>query len=166
MRLGQVAQRCFDWKAALPLLFRQFGGVGKMSNQNRRKDMQTERTAAIAAAYPAAWTKGSTEALGWSYAPEEHLIINRGTPWEGRAGLAAMAAGFLADALDLNFACDGPRQAAGHAAYVWTVTFYHVQTRNPLRIMGWVDWGPDAEGKVAAPRGWSYAEDFARQVAA
>jgi hypothetical protein len=37
-------------------------------------------------------------------------------------------------------------------------------TKNPLRIVGWEEWDIDADGKVAASRGWYDCGDYARQV--
>lgn len=119
----------------------------------------------IATAYTAAWNSGSAEAVASFYAPEGHIVINRGTPWEGRTGIAAMAAGFFADVPDLSLTCDGLRIAGDHVAYLWTFTGHHAQTRNPLRITGWEEWDLDATGKVTASRGWFDGEDYARQVA-
>ena len=125
----------------------------------------TTDIAAIATAYAAAWNSGSAAAVASFYAPEGNIVINRGTPWEGRAGIAAMAAGFFADVPDLSLTCDGLRIAGDHVAYLWTFTGHHAQTRNPLRITGWEEWDLDAAGKVTASRGWYDAADYARQVA-
>ena len=125
----------------------------------------TTHIAAIAADYTAAWNSGSAEAVASFYAPEGNIVINRGTPWEGRAGIAAMAAGFFADVPDLSLTCDGLRVAGNHVAYLWTFTGHHAQTRNPLRIIGWEEWDLDSADKVMASRGWYDAADYARQVA-
>lgn len=127
--------------------------------------MQTDRIETIAAAYTAAWNSGSPEAVAAFYAKDGGIVINRGTPWEGRAGIVAMAAGFFADVPDLSLTCDGLRCAGDHIAYLWTFTGHHAETRNPLRISGWEEWDFDTDGKVAASRGWFDAEDYARQVA-
>ena len=120
---------------------------------------------ATAAAYTAAWNSGSAEAVASFYAEDGGIVINRGTPWERREGVAAMAAGFFADVPDLNLVCDGLRAAGNHVLYLWTFTGHHSETRNPLRITGWEEWEINASGKVAASRGWFDAEDYARQVA-
>lgn len=125
----------------------------------------TTDIAGITTAYTAASNSGSAEAVASFYAPEGTIIINRGTPWEGRAGIAAMAAGFYTDVPDLSLTCDGLRIAGDHVAYLWTFTGHHAQTRNPLRIIGWEEWDLDSEGKVTASRGWYDAADYARQVA-
>lgn len=125
----------------------------------------TTDIAGITTAYTAAWNSGSAEAVASFYAPEGTIIINRGTPWEGRAGIAAMAAGFYTDVPDLSLTCDGLRIAGDHVAYLWTFSGHHAQTRNPLRIIGWEEWDLDSEGKVTASRGWYDAADYARQVA-
>ena len=125
----------------------------------------TEAIATITAAYTAAWNSGSAEAVASFYAATGGIVINRGTPWEGRAGVQAMAEGFFADVPDLTLTCDGLRVAGDHVVYLWTFTGHHAVTRNPLRITGWEEWDLDEEGKVAASRGWFDAEDYARQVA-
>lgn len=121
--------------------------------------------AAIAADYTAAWNSRSAEAVASFYAGTGGIVINRGTPWEGRAGVRAMAEGFFADVPDLNLTCDGLRVAGNHVAYLWTFTGHHAETRNPLRITGWEEWDLDEDGKVTASRGWFDADDYARQVA-
>jgi len=125
----------------------------------------TGDAAGTAAAYTAAWNRGSAEAVASFYAADGDIVINRGTPWEGRAGVAAMAAGFFADVPDLSLTCDGLRVAGDHVAYLWTFTGHHAETRKPLRISGWEEWDLDTDGKVASSRGWFDAEDYARQVA-
>lgn len=120
----------------------------------------------MAAAYTAAWNSGSAEAVAEFYAEDGGIVINRGTPWEGRAGVTMMAAGFFADVPDLALVCDGLRIAGDHVAYLWTFTGHHAQTRAPLKITGWEEWDIGADGRVSASRGWYNAEDYARQVAA
>ncbi len=119
----------------------------------------------IADAYTAAWNSGQPEAVSSFYAPDGGIVINRGTPWEGRAGVAAMAAGFFADVPDLSLTCDGIRVAGDHVVYLWTFTGHHSGTSAPLRIAGWEEWDFDADNKVSASRGWYDAADYARQVA-
>lgn len=120
---------------------------------------------AIAADYTDAWNSGSAEAVASFYAEDGSIVINRGTPWKGRAGVQAMAAEFFADVPDLTLTCDGVRIAGDHVAFLWTFTGHQRETRNPLRITGWEDWDLDGEGKVIASLGWFDAADYARQVA-
>ena len=56
----------------------------------------------IAEAYTAAWNSGSAEAVAEFYAKDGRIVINRGEPWEGRARMAEMAAGFLPMCLTSN----------------------------------------------------------------
>lgn len=118
----------------------------------------------LAAAYTAAWNSGSPEAVAAFYAQNGQIVINRGTPWIGRKGIADMAAGFFADVPDLRLVCDEVRCAGTHVAYFWTFTGTHSSTRNPLRIVGWEEWDLDDELKVVASRGWYDADDYARQT--
>jgi uncharacterized protein (TIGR02246 family) len=116
----------------------------------------------IAHAYTAAWNSGSPAVVAAFYAQDGQIVINRGTPWVGRSGIAGMAAGFFADVPDLALVCDGVRCVGDHAVYLWSFTGTHAGTKNPLRIVGCEEWDFDADYKVKASRGWFDAEDYAR----
>jgi uncharacterized protein (TIGR02246 family) len=122
------------------------------------------RMKAIADAYTAAWNSGSPETVASFFAGNGQIVINRGTPWEGRSGVAEMAAGFFADVPDLNLTCDGVRCAGDHVVYLWTFIGTHATTKNPLRVVGWEEWEMDADYKVRSSRGWYDADDYARQT--
>ncbi len=93
-------------------------------------------------------------------------MINRGDPWEGRAKVSEMAAGFYADVPDLSLTCDDLRIAGDHVIYVWTFTGHDAGTGNPLEIRGWEEWEIIRDDlKVTSSRGWFDAEGYARQVA-
>lgn len=123
-----------------------------------------ERIQQVADAYTAAWNSGSAEAVAAFYAPDGRIVINRGEPWEGRAGVARMAAGFYADVPDLDLMCDGLRVAGDHVVYLWTFTGSHAASGNPLRIVGWEEWDVDADLFVKSSRGWYDADDYSRQA--
>ena len=118
----------------------------------------------IAHAYTAAWNSGSPEAVADFYAPDGQIVINHGKPWEGRSGVARMAASFFTDVPDLALVCDEVRCAGDHVVYLWTFTGTHSGTGNPLRVVGWEEWDFDAELKVKASRGWFDADDYTRQT--
>lgn len=120
----------------------------------------------IAKAYTAAWNSGSAEAVAAFYAKDGRIVINRGEPWEGRARVAEMAAGFFADVPDLKLVCDELRCAGDHVVYLWTFTGTHSGTKNPLRIVGWEEWDMNADYKVKASRGWYDANEYKRQTEA
>ena len=126
-------------------------------------DYQTAR--AIADAYTAAWNSGSPDAVAQFYSVDGNIVINCGTPWTGRKGVADMAAGFFADVPDLALECDDVRTAGSHVAYFWTFTGTHATTKNPLRIVGWEEWDLDGELKISASRGWFDADEYGRQTA-
>lgn len=123
-----------------------------------------ETAARLAADYTAAWNTGRPEAVAGFFAQAGGIVINAGSPWEGRSGVAAMAAGFFADVPDLALTCDGLRVAGTHMAYLWTFTGTHSGTGRPLRIEGWEEWDLDADGKITASRGWFDAAEWARQT--
>jgi len=127
--------------------------------------MDQTKAKSITEAYTAAWNTGSPDAVAAFYAADGRIVINRGEPYEGRARVAEMAAGFFAEVPDLSLACDGVRCAGDHIVYLWTFTGTHSVTKNALRISGWEEWDFDESGKVKASRGWYDGEDYARQVA-
>ncbi len=124
--------------------------------------------AALAAAYTAAWNSGQPEAVAGHYAESGQIIINGGDPWQGRAGVAAMAAGFLADIPDMILRCDGVRGGGpaddGHAIYLWTFTGTHAGSGKPMSVAGWEEWQIGSDGLIRSSCGWFDAADYARQT--
>ena len=98
-----------------------------------------ERARALAEAYTAAWNSGSPDAVASIFSPNGQIVINRGKPWIGREGVAAMAAGFFGDVPDLALS---------------------------LRVVGWEEWDLDPDLQVVASRGWFDAADCERQTTA
>jgi uncharacterized protein (TIGR02246 family) len=119
----------------------------------------------FARAYEAAWNSGDPAQVAACFAPEGGIVINRGQPWQGRAKVAEMAAGFYADVNDMRVILDELRIAGSHVAFIWTFTGRHAGTGKPLSVKGWEEWDLDAEGLIAASQGWFDAEDYAAQVA-
>jgi uncharacterized protein (TIGR02246 family) len=118
----------------------------------------------LAADYTAAWNTGRPEVVAGFFAMTGGIVINRGPLWQGREGVAAMAAGFFADVPDLALVCDGMRVMGDHMIYLWTFTGTHSGTGRPLRISGAEEWDLDADGLVQASRGWFDGAEWARQV--
>lgn len=116
----------------------------------------------VADAYTVAWNSGSADAVAEFYAPDGRIVINRGQPWDGRAGVAAMAAGFYADVPDLHLTCDGLRAADDHVVYLWTYTGTDVRTGQSVRVSGWEEWDVDQDLKVKSSRGWYPTAENAR----
>jgi uncharacterized protein (TIGR02246 family) len=123
-----------------------------------------EKARDIARAYTAAWNSGSPEAVAEFFAEDGQAVANRGNPWEGRSGIAQMAAGFFADVPDLTVVCDLVRCAGNHVVYLWTFTGTHSGTKKKLRVSGWEEWDFDTDLKVKVSRGWFDADDYARQI--
>ena len=115
--------------------------------------------------YTDAWNSRSAEAVASFYAEDGQIIINRGEPWKGRAGIAEMASGFYADVPDLSLTCDAIRCAGSHAVYIWTFTGHDAKTGNPLKVQGWEEWEVGDDLKVKASLGWFDSDNYARQVA-
>ena len=120
---------------------------------------------ALAAAYTAAWNTGNPDAVAAFFAADGAIIINNGSPWQGRAGVAQMAAGFFADIPDLSLRCYAARGAGDHLVYIWTFTGTHAATGNAVSVAGWEEWDLDASGLITLSRGWFDAADYARQTA-
>lgn len=120
---------------------------------------------ALATAYTAAWNNGQPEAVAAFFAPDGTITINGGTPWQGRAGVAAMTTGFFADIPDLALRCDGVRTAGAHVVYLWTFTGTHISGR-PVCVTGWEEWQLEPDGMIRCSLGWFDADDYARQTAA
>lgn len=120
--------------------------------------------AEIAAAYTAAWNSGDPARVASFYAENGRIVINKGDPWNGRAKVQEMAAGFYADVPDLKLACDDLRCAGDHVVYVWTFTGHDAGTGNPLTVKGWEEWEIGEDGKVQASEGWFDANEYARQA--
>jgi uncharacterized protein (TIGR02246 family) len=118
----------------------------------------------LARAYTAAWNTGRPEAVAAFFAETGGIVINRGTLWQGRAGVAAMAAGFFADVPDLALQCDGVKLAGSHMLYLWTFTGTHSGSGRALRITGWEEWELGADRLVTASRGWFDPEEWTRQT--
>jgi uncharacterized protein (TIGR02246 family) len=121
--------------------------------------------AGLAAAYTAAWNSGEPQAVASHYAADGSISINGGADWLGRAGVAEMAAGFMADIPDMVLRCDGVRAAGLTAIYLWTFTGTHAASGKPVSVAGWEAWELNDAGQIAASRGWFDAGDNARQTA-
>ncbi|OSZ72785.1 hypothetical protein CAP39_00320 [Sphingomonas sp. IBVSS1] len=120
--------------------------------------------AALAAGYTAAWNSGDPQAVAAFYAPTGSISINGGPLWQGRAGVADMAAGFMADIPDMVLVCDGVRAGGPSAVYLWRFTGTHAGSGRPVDVAGWEEWRIGADGLIAASLGWFDAEDYARQT--
>jgi uncharacterized protein (TIGR02246 family) len=119
----------------------------------------------LAAAYTAAWNTGDPAAVAAFFAVDGSITINAGTPWQGRDGVAAMAAGFFADIPDLSLRCDGIRTAGNHVAYLWTFTGTFAANGKPLSVSGWEEWQLRTDSLIQTSLGWFDTDDYARQTA-
>ena len=120
---------------------------------------------ALAQRYTDAWNSKVPENVASFHTPNSSIVINRGDPSVGHAGLTEMAAGFHADVPDLQLICNGIRGAGSHVIYLWTFTGHHAETGNALNVQGWEEWELDANLKVTSSLGWFDGEDYERQVA-
>lgn len=118
----------------------------------------------LAQDYTSAWNTGQPDKVAAFYAETGGIVINRGAPWQGRAAVATMAAGFYADVPDLALVCDGMRVMGDHMIYLWTFTGTHSGTGRKLRISGAEEWELGADLLVQASRGWFDPEEWARQT--
>lgn len=116
-------------------------------------------------AYTKAWNSGSPEAVAAHFSETGRIVINKGEPWDGRARVAEMAAGFYADVPDLKLTCDDVRLSGHHVLYLWTFTGHDASTRHPLTVHGWEEWDLNEDLEVVSSLGWFDAEEYARQAA-
>lgn len=119
----------------------------------------------FARSYEDAWNSGDPQQVAACYAPDGGIVINRGTPWQGRGRVADMAAGFYGDVNDMRVILDELRIAGDHVAFIWTFTGRHAGTGNALDVQGWEEWDLNADGLIQASQGWFDAADYGRQVA-
>ena len=111
-----------------------------------------------------AWNARSPEAVAMVYAENARFVINRGEPMIGRADIAAMAAGFMANFPDMVLTNDHIRTAGDHAIYTWTFEGHHKETGNLARFCGWEEWEVGEDLKVASSLGWYDEVDYQKQV--
>ena len=123
------------------------------------------RAEQIAQRYTAAWNSGDAQAVASFFSEHGTIVINGGEPWHGRAGVAAMAAGFYADIPDLTLTNEGARTSGDHALYLWSFTGTHKANGKRVRISGWEEWDMDDQGLIARSRGWFDGDDYTRQSA-
>ena len=120
---------------------------------------------ALAHRYTDAWNSKVPENVASFHTSSSRIVINRGEPSVGHAGLTEMAAGFHEDVPDLNLTCDGIRGAGTHIIFLWTFTGHHAKTGNALNVQGWEEWDLDGDMKVTSALGWFDGEEYDRQVA-
>ena len=119
----------------------------------------------MAADYTAAWNSKNADAVASFYAENGGIVINRGTPWEGRSGVRDMAAGIFADVPALALSCDAVRVSGTNVLILRTFVGHAAEPGAPLKIHGWEEWDLNADMKVQASRGWFDADAYARQAA-
>jgi uncharacterized protein (TIGR02246 family) len=112
-----------------------------------------------------AWNAMTPDKVALTYAPDAIFIINRGDPMNGRADIAEMAAGFMAEFPDMHLTCDTMHFADGHMVYTWTFEGHHVETKNLACFKGWEEWDLNEDMLVQSSLGWYDAQEYERQVA-
>ena len=127
-------------------------------------DFTEKELNALAERYTDAWNSKIPENVASFHTSNSSIVINRGEPSVGHAGLTEMAAGFHADVPDLHLTCNGIRGAGAHVIYLWTFTGQHAGTGNALNVQGWEEWDLDADMKITSALGWFDADDYERQV--
>lgn len=111
-----------------------------------------------------AWNAHAPGAVARVYAENARFVINRGEPMIGRADIAAMAAGFMADFPDMVLTNDHIQTAGDHAIYTWTFEGHHRETGNLTKFCGWEEWEVGEDLKVVSSLGWYDEADYQRQV--
>lgn len=111
-----------------------------------------------------AWNARSPEGVAMIYAEDARFVINRGEPMIGRADIAAMAAGFMADFPDMVLTNDHIQTAGDHAIYTWTFEGHHLETGHLAKFRGWEEWEIGEDLKVISSLGWYDEADYQRKV--
>jgi uncharacterized protein (TIGR02246 family) len=149
------------WWAKVPPTFAR---AAAMLRGSESRDLRVATLYGTWIGHTEAWNAHSAEAVASFHAEDSRIVINDGKPWEGRAGVAEMARGFLADVPDLVLRCDGVRTAGHHVVYLWTFEGHAAGTGARLTVAGWEEWTFRPDGKLSSSLGWFDAEDYQRQV--
>lgn len=124
----------------------------------------TKTALELGTAHCAAWSAHDADKVAARYAETTNFAMNGGEPMTTRAGIAEMAAGFMADFPDLVLTCDSVLAAPGHMIYAWTFVGHHAETGNKVTFSGWEEWDLDGDLQVVRSLGWYDAADYERQV--
>jgi uncharacterized protein (TIGR02246 family) len=115
-----------------------------------------------------AWSSQDADGMAACYEETASLTINNGTPFTGRAELAATARSYMDAFPDLAVSVDHVHVAGGAVFWVWTLTGANSGpggTGNRVRVSGIEVWTIGESGLVANSIGYYDAAAYDRQLA-
>lgn len=114
----------------------------------------------LARRYTEAWCSRDAARVASHYAPGGTIAINGGEP----AGIAEVAAGFIAAFPDIQVYMDELRLRADVVEYHWTFTGTSAETGKWVRIPGSEEWTIGDDGLIASSRGSYDQAEYERQL--
>ena len=126
--------------------------------------MTSDELRTFAKRYAKAWCSQKSEGVAAFFIENGSLKVNDGPPAVGRAAIAEVARGFMADFPDMIVSCDKVEAGDGKIAFHWTLTGTHAGTGNCVRITGYELWKFDNDGLIAESKGRFDAADYQRQL--
>jgi steroid delta-isomerase-like uncharacterized protein len=121
----------------------------------------------IATRYTAAWCSHDAARVASFYAPDGSITINAGIAAVGRTAVAATAQAFMTTFPDLVVRMDNLRQEGAKVVYQWTASGTNSGpggNGNAVRFSGREEWTLQADGLIAASRGYYDEADYQRQM--
>ena len=115
----------------------------------------------------AAWDNHDANALADNYAEIGWIIINGGTPWAGRAGLATMASSYMEAFPDLGMTMIDIHIAGDRAVWSWNLTGTNSGpggTGQAVNFCGYEVWRIDENCLIAESYGYYDSAAYLHQV--
>jgi nuclear transport factor 2 (NTF2) superfamily protein len=114
----------------------------------------------LARSYTEAWCSRDAARVASHYARGGTIAINGGEP----AGIAEVAAGFIAAFPDIEVFMDELAFGDGVVEYRWTFTGTSAETGKSVRIPGSEEWTISDDGLIASSRGTYDDAEYERQL--
>ena len=114
----------------------------------------------FARSYTAAWCSQDPSSVAAHFSPDGSLIINDGTPAQGRAAITEAARSFMTSLPDMQVVMDNIVIAGDGATYHWTL----ISVGRGLRISGFEQWTIGNDGLITRSLGHFDSEDYTRQL--
>jgi predicted ester cyclase len=126
-----------------------------------------EEMVKFAEGYTDAWNSNDPDKMASFFAEDGQLIINEGTPAQGRTELSATAQSFMEAFPDMHLTLDSLVADNETYRYHWTFTGTNTGsggTGNSVVFSGFERWTMNEEGLIQYSIGTFDAEDYNRQL--
>ena len=130
-------------------------------------NLQPGRLYEMARGYAAAWCSGDPTSVGAFYAENGWIIINGGAPHPGRAGVIAMAAGFMGAFPGMELTMDDLQISGDRVVFSWTLKGANTGpggTGRQVSVGGFEIWRIDENYQVAESHGYFDSASYAFQL--